>query len=214
MLIVFLLIVGVGLAGFALVFMSALKANDRPESVSLRPLDMLPRSADPSSVSSAADFSSDEHAQIVELKAVCEASELKIAKLEQMINEKNKTITDLQKGIQSGDDQATQIENLKQILQAEIEELKQQNKQLKADLARSSEENLDLQTKVYAGEVSKGFSADHMEIRPVISTAASDKMDSLKPQEDKGSPSESEAPSRTLSLHDVFGDEEEKEKKG
>jgi TolA-binding protein len=144
------------------------------------------------------DLSSDEQSQIVELKAIRQASDLKIMKLEQMIDEKNRMITELQKGMQSGHDHEVQIEDLKQILQAEIESLKQQNKQLKSEIARFTEENLDLQTKVYAGEVSKGFSADHMEVRPSSPVHVP-------------APTEGQPPS--LSLHDVFGGEEQEQEK-
>jgi chromosome segregation ATPase len=210
MLIVFILILLIGLAGFAFVFTNALKSRNDPEAVPLRPLDRFPSLASVQPAPPLLELSEDEPAQIVELKAICQASELKITKLEQMINEKNKMITDLQKGLESGHDHEVQIDDLKQILQAQIEELKQQNRQLKVDLARSSEENLDLQTKVYAGEASRGGSADHMEVRPEVSTSLADKVAEPVAEKVQELSQKIDGSANSLSLHDVFGAEEEK----
>ncbi len=179
----------IGLAGFAFVFMKALKGREMAQPVALRPLDGVSLSRGEEQSFPAAELSSDEHDQIVELKAIRQASELKITKLEQMIDEKNRIITDFEKGLRSGHDHEVQVEDLKQILQAQIEELKQQNRHLKTESSRLLEENLDLQTKVYAGERGKSVSSDHMQVRPAAST-------SLLPG--------------TISLHDVFGGEEQK----
>ena len=111
MLIFFILILLTGLAGFAFVFTKALHHRRMFKAV---PVELS---------------EDDVPSQIVELKAICEVSEVKIMKLEQMLEEKNKIIADLNKGIRSEHDREVQIEDLRQILQGQIEELKKQNKE-------------------------------------------------------------------------------------
>jgi predicted RNase H-like nuclease (RuvC/YqgF family) len=179
MLTVFILILVIGLIGFILVFTKALQGYREQGAGSLRSLDKLAESPVSDLVLSPMRMVDDEAFKAVEVKAVTQAFELKIMKLEQMIDEKNRMITDLQKGLRSGHDHEVQFEDLKQILQAQIEELKQENKKLRSEISRSSEENLDLQTKIYAGQASKGISIQKTE-------------GSVDP----------------LTLHDVFGVEE------
>lgn len=207
MLIVFFFILLIGLAGFAFVFTKALKGRDMPGSVLLRPLDRLPRSA---SVELAPVSLADGSEQIVEFKAVCEADGLKIVKLEQMIDEKNRMITDLQKSSQLGHDHDEQVDGLKQILQAQIEELKQQNRQLKAEVTRLSEENIDLQTKVYAGQVPKPPAIERIEIHPAASSRLLETVPDPVVEKDQGHSENIQGQVNSLSLHDVFGGEEEK----
>jgi hypothetical protein len=203
MLIVFFLILLIGLAGFAFVFTKALKSRAMPEPVLLRPFDKLPHPVpvEPMPVTDGSD-------QIVQLKALCVADEQKIVKLEQMIDEKNGMIEDLKKGFQSGDDHQAQVDSLKQILQAQIEELKQQNKQLKSEVARLSEENIDLQTKVYAGQVPVQPVVERIVIHPAASVDMSGTAPEPVVEDNKGHAENIQM--NSLSLHDVFGGEEEK----
>ncbi len=183
MLIAFIIIVLGGLAAFAFIFMKALKGIDAGRAGTLRPFQADPVTP---TVTAPLELSADQPSQIVELKAICQASEMKIRKLELMIGEKNKSIADLKENVRSGQDHGNDIEGLKQILQTQIEELKAQNKSLKSEISRLSQENLDLQTRVYAGEPSRAAAEQPIQIHPVSSTSPS-----------PGS----------LSLHDVFGEE-------
>ena len=199
MLIVFFLMLLIGLAGFAFVFTKALKNRAVPEPLPLGSLERMPRPASLELAPPPLVLSADEPAQVVELKALCEAGRLRVLKLEQMIDEKNSIIADLQKNSSSGYDHQEQVDGLKQILQAQIDELKGQNKQLKGEVERLSGENLDLQTKVYAGQAPRPPAVEHIEIHPAALTAAE------PPKEHTGN-----AQVNSLSLHDVFGGEEEK----
>ncbi len=198
----------IGLAGFAFVFMKAFKGEDVPQTVSLRPFEGLTQPAAASL--STAELSTEKPDQLVELKAICEVAEVKIIKLEQMLDEKNRMITDLQNGLRSGHDHELQVEDLKQILQAEIEELKSQNKQLKAEIVRLSDENLDLQTKAYAVQVSRASASEHIEVRAEASTSSLDNAPESVHEKEKSVAPKVDAQGGSLSLHDVFGSEEGK----
>jgi len=212
MFIVFILILVVGLAGFAFVFMKALKGRDAPEPVLLRPLDKPSEKLSGPSKAEAAPvlIPTGDPAQVARLKALCQEEQLKSVKLEEMIDEKNKMIEDLQKSSRSGHDHDAQVDGLKQILQAQIEELKQQNRELKAEIARLSQENIDLQTKVYAGQVSREPPAEQIVIHPAASTFESEKAPEPAVEEKKEHPENAHGQVHSLSLHDVFGAEEEK----
>ncbi len=131
-----------------------------------------------------------EEAQIIELKAEREASEARIRKLEQLIDEKNRMISEFDKGVISGQEQDVEIEGLKKILWSQIDELKQNNKKLKAEIERLLQENMDLQTKVYAVS---GLASTSVVVKPVDGQAGEEvfagKTDGLQ---------------GALVLHDVF----------
>ena len=73
-------------------------------------------------------------------------------------------------------------------------------------VSRLSEESLDLQTKIYAGQTAKERVTGHVEISAAASTGAADEDDTNKfPQSVQG-------PANSVSLHDVFGGAEENKK--
>jgi hypothetical protein len=200
MLIVFIFILLIGLAGFAFVFTRALKSGNVPEPVGLRPLDRLPPGVTPEPSGGEV---------VIPAAPSLREDALKVAKLEQMLVEKNNVIEGLQKSLRSGDDHDAQIESLKQIFQAQIEELKQQNKQLKDEVSRLSGENLDLQTKVYAGQAPASPAVEQIVIHPGASTSPAEEGPAVVAEESEDHSGDIQGPPNSLSLHDVFGGEEE-----
>lgn len=196
MLILFIVIMLAGLGAFAYVFMQASKtAADEPK-VSLRDIQ---QAAEVVSVKlPQPDIST---AELATLKIKNEEAELRIAKLEEMLAEKNRTIAALEQGVSSKEDQQGQMDNLKNIFQSQIEELKGQNKQLKDEMSRVLEENLDLQTRVYAARASAPSAAEVVEVRPMAEAEPSVQATHEVPQKSVSQGG--------LSLHDVFGGEEQ-----
>ena len=209
MFILFITFLVIGLAGFAVVFMKEFK-SEKPQQVSLRNIQPLVGSLGEKAEPAPSVVEDPSH--LVELKAVREVFDQKILKLEQMLDEKNRLIDGFQKSAYSEQEQQTQMENLKQILQAQIDELKQQNKGLKEELARVLDENMDLQTKVFAVQEQKSpVIEQQVEVRPAIFSAGpvrADEIEVLQGPEPSVSPGlveEKQDQGNTLSLHDIFG---------
>jgi DNA repair exonuclease SbcCD ATPase subunit len=132
----------------------------------------------------------------------------KIVKLEQMLEEKNKIVAALQKNLQSSDDHEAEINGLKQIFQSQIEALKQQNRDLRSEAVRLSQENLDLQTKVYAGQPPRLSEPEYMAVEPAALSNSSEMV--FKSVIEDSKPQLESAQANSLSLHDVFSEAEEK----
>ena len=217
MFILFITFLVIGLAGFAVVFMKEFK-SEKPQQVSLRNIQPLVGSLGEKAEPAPSVVEDPSH--LVELKAVREVFDQKILKLEQMLDEKNRLIDGFQKSAYSEQEQQTQMENLKQILQAQIDELKQQNKELKTELARVVDENMDLQTKVFAVQGRSVPVQEQVEVRPAIFSAGpvrADEVESVQISEPIAPVEivqESQDQAKTLSLHDIFGaDAGDQEKK-
>ncbi len=181
MIVIFLLLLLAGLGAFVLVFMKALKGNV-PVQVSLQDIEPsrpVPEpSADIPAGLSNGDLLKEQYQQILQ----------KVSKQEELLEEKNRIIVALQESAHASHEQEGQIDNIRQILQSQIEELKAQNKKLKDELARVTDENMDLQTRVYAAQPAKVLAAP-------------------QPPAARESLPKATDPAGTLSLHDVFGGE-------
>ena len=169
----FIIILVIGLGGFLFVLKNAMSRPTLSADASLKVA-----ATKPVPVPEPIVFSSDPAAEIVEHKAVIEALQIKVQKLEQMLEEKNRLITGLQLDLKSVQGRDQQIEELKDILQGQIDEFKQQNKSLKAEIARLSGENLDLQTRLFASGKEPGERAAGLTVRPI--TLARDEVDPAK----------------------------------
>ena len=158
MFIVFLVVVVTGVAGFAFVFTRAWKRLVVP--VSVEPIEVPG----------------------IERSLAHESNAL--ITLQQLVDEKNLIITDLQKGLQADDDHAAQVDRLKEIFQGEIEALKQQNRKFKEEIARLSQENLDLQTRIYAATPPRKAVVDHVGVDQEASTAFEGELRSVEVLQD------------------------------
>ena len=184
MIFVFLVVMLLGLGAFVLVFIPVLKRTtssdvslqDRPLPVSssLSPVNMP---QPPSEI----EILREAHEQVL----------MKVSKQEVMLEEKNKAITALQEEVDAGREQQGNVDNIKQILQAQIDELKGQNKRLKDELTRVLDENMDLQTRLFAVQALK-----------VAAVPSPSMAQDTAPRPGNPAP--------TLSLHDVFGGEGDK----
>ena len=181
MIILFFFILLIGLGAFVFVFMKGLKGVASAKVSFKEPLPSEPLpvlSVDIPATVSEINLLKDLHQQTLQ----------KVVKQEEMLEEKNKIITALQEGAHTSHDQQGQIESITQIFQSQIEELKGQNKKLKDELSRLIDENMDLQTRVYAAQPAK-----------VLAEPQPPTVQEIVPK-----PASSQS---GLSLHDVFGDE-------
>ena len=137
MLILFLILVVLGLGSFAFVLMKELKGAPSGEGV--QPVAVVSDTSD----------------EYIELKAMCEAATQKSIQLEKMLEEKNAVINQLKKTSLSGDEHQAQVDSLKDIMQHQIEALKEQNKVTKEELSHVLEENVALQAKAFAQETGR-----------------------------------------------------------
>ncbi len=151
MLILFLFLLVLGIGGFLFVFLKEFK--DGGSSPIAAPI-------------VAASSSGVVSQELVELKAVYEACKQKVVKLERLIEEKNEAIAEFEKNVLSKDDHQLQVEKLKQILQGQIDVLKQENKRMREELSGVLEENVSLQAKAFAIDARKSPD-QHVDIVPV-----------------------------------------------
>lgn len=90
--------------------------------------------------------------ELVDLRAAWHASAQKSLRLEQALEARNIRIAALEKELGPKAGRIDEIEKIRDILQGQIAELREHNKKLKADMALALEENLDLQTRIFAGQ--------------------------------------------------------------
>lgn len=157
MFVAFLLIIFAGLAFFFIIFREefrsgALKANSAPH---------LPGFGNPSekfkAIASALSTAADAGEGPSNASGhSSQKAEQKSAKLEEMLEEKNRILARLEEDLKNEQGHRYEFDGIKEILQQEIEDLKSQNKKLKEELAQVFEENLALKSKAYGLEKARG----------------------------------------------------------
>jgi hypothetical protein len=161
-------------------------------------------------------------------QALVDKLDQKCVKLEQILDEKNRILAQLQKDLENERAHRGEFESLKGILQQQINDFKAQNRSLKEELERALQENLRLQTGMVmssdkapasqlpfvspSGDVAKErlSSDDYVRAEPddVIPSHP------LEKAAESGEGSDGRAPDSSLTLKDVFGEEQKPEDRG
>ena len=152
----FLLFVILGLGIFFFILMKELKKAPQDEASSLSKDGMaLPSRAGASLFASGLigglGVPSLRNAHQDTKEAFVDKLDQKCLKLEQILDEKNRILAELEAELQNERSHRGEFESLKDILQNQIEDLKDQNRKLKDDLARILQDNLEAQGKIAGG---------------------------------------------------------------
>ena len=144
--VVFLLVIVLGLGAFFFILMKEMKGVPQTSAPSLSKNDTSPHLGAGALNFNAAVMGGpivpslkNGHQDVQD--AFVDKLDQKCLKLEQMLDEKNRTLAKLQEDIQHERSHRKEFENFKDILQCQIEELKMQNKKLREDLARAVQGN-------------------------------------------------------------------------
>ncbi len=198
MFILFIAFILTGLVWFAVVFMKEFGGGKMRPVASTAPAGTEPEEGQ----------GADGQDRMTELKVQREAFEQRILKLEQMLEEKNQLIGEFQKNAYSEQEQQQQMEGLKQIFQKQIDELKEQNKELKREITRILQENMDLQAVAFAGQGRQAPApSDIRPPEPVAPVVPPEEVVDVRVSAPLAPPApaqEKKAPGGTLSLHDIF----------
>jgi hypothetical protein len=100
-----------------------------------------------------------------------EATLARVANLEKMLDDKARVIAALRKEASGGYVDDARLEELKLLFLAQIKELKDTNRRLKDECRRLSEENTDLQMRLFAGTDRSPLAPVVTRVEPLFSVA-------------------------------------------